>query len=264
MILKYILPMLTISSAAVGCSKGEKLFMEKKALLYEGKAKQIYATEDERYFIMTYKDEATAFDGAKKGIIADKGIINNRISCLLFKMLETQGIRTHLVEQLDDRNVLVRRMKMVPVEVVVRNVTAGSLAKKLGVEEGIPLSTPIVELYYKNDDLHDPMINEYHAVAMGWADWEEIKEVQAAGLKINEILKRFFNDIGIILVDFKLEFGICDGQILLGDEISPDSCRLWDKQSLEKLDKDRFRRDLGGEAEAYREVVSRIEKNLSK
>ncbi|HNX28800.1 MAG TPA: phosphoribosylaminoimidazolesuccinocarboxamide synthase [Syntrophomonadaceae bacterium] len=234
--------------------------MEKKELLYEGKAKQIYAVDDDRCFIMTYKDEATAFDGAKKGIIENKGIVNNRISCLLFKMLEAKGIKTHLVKQLDERNVLVRRMQMLPLEVVVRNVAAGSLAKRLGIEEGGLLKTTVVELYYKNDDLHDPMVNEYHAVAMGWADREQLKEIQDLGLKINEILKSFFDDIGIILVDFKLEFGISEGKILLGDEISPDSCRLWDKTSLEKLDKDRFRRDLGGEAEAYQEVVGRIEK----
>lgn len=236
--------------------------MEKKELLYEGKAKKIYAAEDQRYFIMTYKDEATAFDGKKKGIIENKGIMNNRISCLLFKMLEDKGIKTHLVEQIDERNVLVKRMKMLPVEVVIRNVAAGSLSQRLGVEEGTKLHFPVVELYYKNDVLHDPMINEYHARAMGWASLEQIKEIQHLGLIINEILRRFFEKINITLVDFKLEFGLDEGEILLGDEISPDSCRLWDMTSREKLDKDRFRRDMGGEAEAYQEVAKRIEKVL--
>ncbi len=236
--------------------------MEKKEKLYEGKAKQIYAVEDERYLIMTYKDEATAFDGAKKGIIENKGIVNNRVSCLLFKMLEERGIETHLVEQIDDRNVMVKRLNMLPVEVVLRNVVAGSLSKRLGMEEGTALSEPIVELYYKNDDLHDPMINEYHARVLGWATLEQLEDMQKQGLEINQILLKFFDDIGVILVDFKLEFGVYDGRIVLGDEISPDSCRLWDKVSLEKLDKDRFRRDMGGEAEAYQEVVTRIEKVL--
>lgn len=236
--------------------------MEKREKLYEGKAKQIYAVEDEGYFIMTYKDEATAFDGAKKGIIENKGIANNRISCLLFKMLEEKGIETHLVEQMDDRNVLVKGLNMLPVEVVVRNVVAGSLSKRLGMEEGIKLSVPIVELYYKNDDLHDPMINEYHAQALGWATRKQLEDIQKQGIKINEILLKFFDDIGIILVDFKLEFGLFEGRIVLGDEISPDSCRLWDKVSLEKLDKDRFRRDMGGETEVYQEVVRRIDQVL--
>lgn len=236
--------------------------MEKKELLYEGKAKKIYATEEQRYLIMAYKDEATAFDGKKKGIIENKGIINNRISCLLFKMLEEKGIKTHLVEQIDERNVLVKRMKMLPVEVVIRNVAAGSLSQRLSVEEGTKLHFPVVELYYKNDALHDPMINEYHARAMGWASLEQIKEIQQLGLRINEILRGFFEKINITLVDFKLEFGLDEGEILLGDEISPDSCRLWDMTSREKLDKDRFRREMGGEAEAYQEVAKRIEKVL--
>ncbi len=236
--------------------------MDKREMLYEGKAKQIYAVEDERYFIMTYKDEATAFDGAKKGIIKNKGIVNNRISCLLFKMLEEQGVETHLVNQIDERNVIVKRLQMLPVEVVVRNVAAGSLSKRLGIEEGKELPVPIVELFLKNDELHDPMINECHARVFGWATKEQLEDIQARGLKINEILTQFFDSIGIILVDFKLEFGIFEGRIVLGDEISPDSCRLWDKVSLEKLDKDRFRRNMGGEAEAYQEVVRRIEKVL--
>lgn len=237
--------------------------MQKGELLYEGKAKKIFATEDPGIVCMTYKDEATAFDGAKKGIIANKGIVNNRVSCLLFQLLEKEGIPTHLVEQVDDRNVLVRRMNMIPLEVVARNVIAGSLAKRLGQEEGLPLATPILELYYKDDDLHDPMVNEYHAQAMGWATREQVEAMQQKALQINDILREFFDGIGIILVDFKLEFGLVEGQILLGDEISPDSCRLWDKVSLEKLDKDRFRRDMGKEEEAYQEVVRRIEAALT-
>jgi phosphoribosylaminoimidazole-succinocarboxamide synthase len=200
--------------------------------------------------------------GSKKGIIENKGIINNRISCLLFKLLEKEGIETHFIKQLDERQVLVKRLQMLPVEVVLRNVVAGSLAQRLGMEEGRELQIPIIELYYKNDDLHDPMINEYHALAMGWATREQLEEVQRLSLRINQILRDFFAGIGLILVDFKLEFGLYDEQIVLGDEISPDSCRLWDQVSREKLDKDRFRRDLGGEVEAYQEVVRRIEEAL--
>jgi len=236
--------------------------MVRGELLYEGKAKQIYATEDPNIVQMYYKDEATAFDGTKKGIIKDKGVVNNRVSCLLYQLLAEKGVPTHLVKQLDDRNVLVKKMKMIPVEVVVRNIIAGSLAKRLGMEEGIPLNSPIIELYYKDDDLHDPMINEYHIRAMGWANDNEIEEIKNKGLQVNEVLRKFFDSIGIILVDFKLEFGISEGQVLLADEISPDSCRLWDKVSLEKLDKDRFRRNLGQEEEAYQEVARRIEAAL--
>ena len=236
--------------------------MARGELLYEGKAKQIYATEDPNIVQMYYKDEATAFDGTKKGIIKDKGVVNNRVSRLLYQLLAKNGVPTHLVEQIDDRNVLVKKMKMIPVEVVVRNIIAGSLAKRLGMEEGIELSSPIIELYYKDDDLHDPMINEYHIRAMGWANDNEIEEIKNKGLQVNEILRKFFDSIGIILVDFKIEFGGFDGQILLADEISPDSCRLWDKVSLEKLDKVRFRRNLGQEEEAYQEVARRIEAAL--
>lgn len=233
--------------------------MSEATLIYEGKAKKIYTTADDDKLLMTYKDEATAFDGAKRGIIENKGVVNNQVSCLLFKMLEQEaGIETHLLEQIDDRNVLVKRLEMIPVEVVVRNVVAGSLAKRLDMEEGIELPEPIVELYYKSDALHDPMINEYHARVFGWATGEQLEEMKAKGLKINQVLKNFFDSIGIILVDFKLEFGVYQGRVVLGDEISPDGCRLWDKVSLEKLDKDRFRRSMGGEAEAYQEVVRRI------
>jgi phosphoribosylaminoimidazole-succinocarboxamide synthase len=237
--------------------------MQTGSLIYEGKAKQVYSTSDPDLVLMTYKDDATAFDGAKKGTINNKGLINNRIACMLFKMLEKEGIPTHLVEKPDQRSVLVKRLQMLPVEVVVRNVVAGSLSQRLGVEEGRELPAPILELYYKDDNLHDPMINDYHALVMGWLNKEQLKEISDRALAINQVLQKFFDNIGIILVDFKLEFGVFKGQVLLGDEISPDTCRLWDKQSLEKLDKDRFRRDLGKEEEAYQEVVRRIEAALA-
>lgn len=231
-------------------------------LLYEGKAKQIYSTDNSKEFLMKYKDDATAFDGTKKGVIANKGIVNNRVSNLLFKLLEQEGIETHLIRQIDERNVLVKSLHIIPVEVVTRNVVAGSLANRVGKEEGYPLAAPILELYYKNDDLHDPMINEFHARILGWATQEQLDAMQTQALKINQVLTRFFDSIGIILVDFKLEFGVYEDRVILGDEISPDTCRLWDKESLEKLDKDRFRRDLGKEEEAYQEVVRRIEAAL--
>lgn len=231
--------------------------------LYEGKAKKIYATDEPGILWMYYKDDATAFDGAKKGIINNKGIMNNRVSNLLFRLLEKNGIETHLVEEIDERNVLVKKLNMIPVEIVVRNRVAGSLSKRLGLEEGTLLRGTILEFYYKSDELGDPMINEYHAEVMNWATREELKTMQEKALEINEVLTPFFDSIGIILVDYKLEFGRMDGRIVLGDEISPDTCRLWDKESLEKLDKDRFRRDLGKEEEAYMEVVRRIESKLA-
>lgn len=237
--------------------------MTANRLLYEGKAKQIFSTGDDQQLLMRYKDDATAFDGTKKGVIANKGIVNNRVSNLLFRMLEQKGIETHLLQQIDDRHSLVKHLRIIPVEVVTRNVVAGSLAQRVGLEEGFRLPAPIIELYYKNDQLHDPMINEYHARVLGWATPEQLASIQAQALKINQVLTAFFDSIGIILVDFKLEFGIYEDRVVLGDEISPDTCRLWDKQSLEKLDKDRFRRDLGQEAEAYQEVVRRIETALS-
>lgn len=236
--------------------------MQQGEFLYEGKAKRIYATDNPSLVWIAYKDDATAFDGTKRGTIANKGIVNNRVSNMLFKYLEARGIETHLVEQIDERNTIVKKLRILPIEVVVRNVIAGSLANRVGLPEGTELPRTILELYYKNDDLHDPMINEYHARALGWAADQELDEIKQQALKINEILREFFDHIGIILVDFKLEFGEFEGRIILGDEISPDTCRLWDKISLEKLDKDRFRRDMGKEAEAYQEVVSRIEKVL--
>jgi len=236
--------------------------MQTGEFLYEGKAKQIYATDDEKIVLIKYKDDATAFDGQKKGTILNKGIVNNRVSNLLFKLLEKEGIETHLLEQLDDRNTLVKKLSIIPVEVVVRNVIAGSLSKRIGKEEGVELADTIIELYYKDDELHDPMINEYHVRVMGWANDEQLQEMDRQAHKINQVLKQFYDSIGIILVDFKLEFGLYEGRVILGDEISPDTCRLWDKVSLEKLDKDRFRRDMGKEAEAYQEVVRRIEAAL--
>jgi phosphoribosylaminoimidazole-succinocarboxamide synthase len=236
--------------------------MQQGDFLYEGKAKQIFATDNDKVVLMKYKDDATAFNGLKKGSIANKGIVNNRVSNLLFKLLEKEGIETHLIEQIDERNVLVKKLAIIPVEVVVRNVVAGSLAKRIGMEEGPVLADTIIELYYKNDELNDPMINEYHARVMGWATAEQLKEMDSLSHRINKVLKDFYDSIGIILVDFKLEFGVYEGRVILGDEISPDTCRLWDKESLEKLDKDRFRRDLGKEEEAYQEVVRRIESKL--
>lgn len=237
--------------------------MQTGSLIYEGKAKQVYETSDPELVLMRYKDDATAFNGAKKGTIDNKGHINNRIACMLFEMLEKEGIPTHLVEKPDDRTVLVRKLEMLPVEVVVHNSVAGSMAKRLGIEEGVKLPSPILELYYKNDDLQDPLINDYHALVMGWLNRNQLNTITEQAFAINRILQQFFDKIGIILVDFKLEFGLFKGQVLLGDEISPDTCRLWDKQSLEKLDKDRFRRDLGKVEEAYQEVVRRIEAALA-
>jgi len=237
--------------------------MQTGEFLYEGKAKQIYATDDEKVVLIKYKDDATAFDGTKKGTIENKGIVNNRVSNLLFKLLEKEGIETHLLEQLDDRHTLVKKVSIIPVEVVVRNVIAGSLSKRVGIEEGVELADNIIELYYKDDELHDPMINEYHARIMGWATPEQLQEMDRQSHIINKALSAFFDSINIILVDFKLEFGLYEGRVILADEISPDTCRLWDKVSLEKLDKDRFRRDMGKEAEAYQEVVRRIEGALA-
>lgn len=232
--------------------------MEKREKLYEGKAKVLYATDDKDLLIQYFKDEATAFDGKKKGVIEEKGVLNNKISSAIFKMLESNGVKTHFVEQLNDREMLVKRLRIIPVEVVVRNLIAGSLSKRLGIEEGTALSEPIVEFFYKSDPLGDPMINEYHARAFGWATDAELKEMSATALKVNEILSRFFDERGIILVDFKLEFGEHKGKVLLGDEITPDGCRLWDKTTREKLDKDRFRRDLGKVGEAYQEVLRKV------
>lgn len=230
--------------------------------LYEGKAKKVFKTSDDALYMVEYKDDATAFNGEKRGTIEGKGVINNKMSAMLFKELEKQGIETHLVEFVDDTHQLVKRVEIVPLEVIARNVIAGSLSKRVGRPEGEVLPQPILEFSYKNDDLGDPMINRFHATALGLATDEEIDNIIAQALKINELLQAIFDKANLVLVDFKLEFGRTpDGKIILADEISPDTCRLWDKDTHEKLDKDRFRRDLGGVEEAYIEVYDRL-KNI--
>ncbi|MEE0510092.1 MAG: phosphoribosylaminoimidazolesuccinocarboxamide synthase [Peptococcaceae bacterium] len=230
--------------------------------LYEGKAKKVFKTSDDALYMVEYKDDATAFNGEKRGTIEGKGVINNKVSAMLFRELEKDGVETHLVEFIDDTHQLVKRVEIVPLEVICRNVIAGSLAKRVGREEGEVLPQPILEFSYKNDDLGDPMINRYHATALGLATDEEIDNIIAQAFKINEILQQIFDKANLVLVDFKLEFGRTpDGTIILADEISPDTCRLWDKDTHEKLDKDRFRRDLGGVEEAYIEVYNRL-KNI--
>lgn len=232
---------------------------EKKEMLYEGKAKKVFSTTDPAVYLVEYKDDATAFNGLKKGSIASKGVMNNSITSILFTELEKKGIRTHFISRVDDRNQAVKPLQIIPLEVVVRNIAAGSLAKRLGLEEGTPLKETVVELYYKDDDLGDPMINHFHVSALDLASPEEVEYLYEQGLKINEILKGIFGEAGIDLVDFKLEFGRFGEEILLGDEISPDTCRLWDRMTHEKMDKDRFRRDLGKVEEAYIEVLKRLE-----
>ncbi|MBO4229722.1 MAG: phosphoribosylaminoimidazolesuccinocarboxamide synthase [Clostridia bacterium] len=231
----------------------------KKEQLYEGKAKKVFATDDPSLYIVSYKDDATAFNGLKKGTIAGKGVINNKMSNHLMKLLETKGVPTHFVEELSDRDTLVKRVSIVPLEVIIRNVSAGSFAKHYGVEEGIIFDEPTIEFSYKNDALGDPLLNAYHAIALKLATREEIEEIKRLAFTVNRELCAFFRETGIRLVDFKLEFGrLDDGTIVLADEISPDTCRLWDLQTNEKLDKDRFRRDLGGVEDAYREVMRRL------
>ena len=233
--------------------------MEKKEQLYEGKAKKVFATDDPNLVIVSYKDDATAFNGEKKGTIAGKGAINNVMSNHMFQLLEQQGVPTHFVEQLSDRETVVKKVSIVPLEVIVRNISAGSFAKRYGVEEGIVFAEPTFELSYKNDDLGDPLMNDYHAIALKLATREEIELIKSMTFKINEVMKQYFDTLGVTLVDFKLEFGkTADGKIVLADEISPDTCRLWDKATGEKLDKDRFRRDLGGVEEAYQEIMERV------
>ena len=228
-------------------------------MFYEGKAKKLYATPDPDLVICYFKDDATAFNAKKRGTIEDKGIINNRMSELFFGLLEQNGIKTHFVQRLNEREMLCKRLEIVPVETVVRNIVAGSMAKRLGLEEGRELSSPLVEYYYKSDALDDPLIYAEHAILFGWAAPAEIETIRALALKANEVLSRFLDERGIILVDFKLEFGRHQGEILLGDEICPDTCRFWDKASRRKLDKDRFRRDLGNVEEAYQEMLRRVE-----
>ena len=232
--------------------------MEKKELLYEGKAKKVYTTENPDVLIVDYKDNATAFNGVKKGTIVGKGVVNNRMTNHIFKMLEEKGIPTHFIEELSDRETAVKKVEIVPLEVIVRNVAAGSFSKKLGIEEGFRLLSPTLEFSYKNDELGDPMINDYYAVAIGAATREEIDKITELVFKINEILVDYFKSIKVDLIDFKVEFGRYKGQIILADEISPDTCRFWDSETHEKLDKDRFRRDLGHVEEAYEEIYRRI------
>ena len=232
--------------------------MQKGAAFYEGKAKILYATENPDYIIQYFKDDATAFNAQKRGTIQSKGVMNNQISETMFKYLEKEGIPTHYVERLNDREMLVRRLEIIPVEVVIRNRVAGTLAKRLGMEEGIILRRPILEYCYKSDPLGDPMINEFHALAFGWATEQELEEIQTYSFRVNDLLKDYFDRRNLILVDFKLEFGRHHGKVYLGDEICPDTCRFWEKGSLEKLDKDRFRRDLGKVEEAYQEVFRRV------
>lgn len=233
--------------------------MEKTVQLYEGKAKKVFATEDPALCIVSYKDDATAFNGLKKGTIAGKGVVNNRMSNLMMQLLEKSGVPTHFVEELSDRDTLVKKVAIVPLEVIIRNVSAGSFAKHYGVEEGIVFDEPTIEFSYKNDELGDPLLNSYHALALKLATKEEIETIKKMAFKVNEVLTEYFKTLGIRLVDFKLEFGrLQDGTIVLADEISPDTCRLWDIKTNEKLDKDRFRRDMGGVEDAYKEVFKRL------
>ena len=233
--------------------------MEKKEQLYEGKAKKVFATEDPNLVIVSYKDDATAFNGLKKGTIAGKGVVNNRMTNFMFKMLEKSGVPTHYVEELNDRETVVKKVSIVPLEVIVRNVAAGSFSKRMGVEEGTALKCPILEFSYKNDDLGDPFINDYYALALGLATKEEIDLIAKYTFAINDFMVDFFKKLNIDLIDFKIEFGkTADGKIILADEISPDTCRFWDSTTHEKLDKDRFRRDMGGVEDAYAEMMKRI------
>ena len=232
--------------------------MEKKEQLYEGKAKKVFLTEDEDLLIVSYKDDATAFNGLKKGTITGKGSINNRMTNYLFQIMEKEGIPTHYVEELNDRETVVRRVQIVPLEVIIRNVAAGSFSKRLGVPEGKVLAEPTIEFSYKNDELGDPLINSYFARALELATKEEIETIKTLAFKVNEVLKKRFLEAGLRLIDFKIEFGRYHGNIILADEISPDTCRLWDVDTDEKLDKDRFRRDLGKVEDAYIEVAKRL------
>jgi phosphoribosylaminoimidazole-succinocarboxamide synthase len=233
--------------------------MNKLDMLYEGKAKKVYKTDVEDVYIVEYKDDATAFNGLKKGTIIGKGVINNRMSNHVFKLLEEEGVKTHYIEELSQRETAVKKVEIVPLEVIVRNVSAGSFAKKLGMEEGIKLLTPTLEFSYKNDDLGDPMINDYYALALGLATREEIEKITEMTFKVNEVLRKYFLECGIELIDFKIEFGRdSKGEIILADEISPDTCRLWDINTRQKLDKDRFRRDMGQVEDAYKEVFKRL------
>ncbi|MGN0980211.1 MAG: phosphoribosylaminoimidazolesuccinocarboxamide synthase [Candidatus Avoscillospira sp.] len=233
--------------------------MEVKEMLYEGKAKQVFATDRDDVLMVHYKDDATAFNGLKKGTIEGKGVINNRVTNYLMQKLEGEGVPTHFVEELNGRDTLVKRVRIVPLEVIIRNISAGSFAKRFGVEEGIVFDAPTIEYSYKNDELGDPMINTAQALALKLATPAEIETIRTLAFKVNDVLKAFFKEVGVDLVDFKLEFGrLSDGTIVLADEISPDTCRFWDSKTHEKLDKDRFRRDLGNVEDAYHEMMKRI------
>jgi phosphoribosylaminoimidazole-succinocarboxamide synthase len=236
-----------------------KNFPERLDQFYEGKAKKLYSTSDSDLVIQYFKDDATAFNARKRGTIEDKGVMNNRMSELFFTLLEKHGVKTHFVARMDDRQMLCKRLKIIPVETVVRNLCAGSMARRLGRDEGETLKWPIVEYYYKSDPLDDPLIYAEHAILFGWATEDEMATIKSMALRVNEVLKKFLDERGVILVDFKLEFGRHKGEILLGDEICPDTCRFWDKLTRQKLDKDRFRRDLGGVEEAYHEMLRRVE-----
>lgn len=233
--------------------------MEKRDQLYEGKAKKVFRTDDPELLIVSYKDDATAFNGLKKGTITGKGVINNQMSNRLMARLEKAGVPTHFVEELNERETLVKKVSIVPLEVIIRNIAAGSFSKRYGTEEGKVFAAPTIEFSYKNDDLGDPLINAYHAIALGLATEEEIETIKTYAFQVNDYLKHFWAGCGVTLVDFKLEFGkLSDGTIVLADEISPDTCRLWDSKTGEKLDKDRFRRDMGGVEDAYAEVMRRL------
>src|SRR6056297_93066 len=231
----------------------------KKEMIYEGKAKKVYKTEDNDKYIVEYKDDATAFDGKKKGTIAGKGDVNNKMSAAMFMLLEEKGIPTHMINIINDRESLVKAVKILPIEVIVRNVAAGSLAKRLGLEEGTVMNKTVLEFCYKNDELGDPMINDYHILALNLASEKQLEKVRKYAFKVNQVLVKYFKEKGIRLIDFKLEFGLYKGKVILADEISPDTCRLWDAESDKKLDKDRFRRDLGNVEESYQEVLKRIQ-----
>ncbi len=234
--------------------------MVKGEQLYEGKAKKVFATDDPELLLVSYKDDATAFNGLKKGTILGKGVINNKMSNALMQYLEKKGVPTHYVEEINDRDTLVKKVQIVPLEVIIRNIAAGSFSKHYGVEEGTLLKAPTIEFSYKNDELGDPLINDYHALALGLATQEEIDTIKKYAFKVNEELKAFWKSCGVTLVDFKLEFGrLSDGTIVLADEISPDTCRLWDSETGMKLDKDRFRRDMGGVEDAYQEIMRRLQ-----
>ena len=237
--------------------------MTKKEQLYEGKAKKVFKTDDPECLIVSYKDDATAFNGLKKGTIAGKGVINNKMSNRLMERLEKSGIPTHYVEEINDRETIVKKVSIVPLEVIIRNIAAGSFSKRYGVEEGFVFETPTIEFSYKNDELGDPLMNAYHAIAMKLATPEEIETIKEYAFAVNEELKKFWSGCGVTLVDFKLEFGkLSDGTIVLADEISPDTCRLWDSKTNEKLDKDRFRRDMGGVEDAYAEIMKRLNEHI--